>query len=396
MNMLFKQLFLLAEDAMSIWQLQEEQFCFLDANEKAKKEKEATPHNIWQEWFSENEIQRLEALGKKALIIQERLQLNSSQTQFTVIPLSSDTIAISEKKETSLFPFFTSSSELMMKLSEEQMILDHSPSYETLTGFSREDLNGKSLAEFIHQDDLKKVHKAFKKAWKNKTPIIEEWRMWSINDTYLSVETSFSPMFDEQHEVISILLVGRDISKRKEQEEKLYHLAFHDPLTELPNRRLFNEQLKQTIYHYERKKLPFAIFLLDCDHFKNINDTYGHDIGDEIIKGFAQRVKSLIRKSDILSRFGGDEFALLLPEVRSKEDVQQIAKRIIEKIQEPWIFDDHIVETTTSVGVFFVDEHTPDVSFENALKNADIALYEAKNNGKNHFQLFEVHRTANE
>lgn len=391
-RLFYKQLFLLSQDKITIWQQQDQSFHLIEANEQAKRNEKYQ----YIRPLSQKEEPLLFSLADEAIKKQQQLQHTAYLTEFTFLPLSSDTLAIIEKQEEPFFPSLTSSSETMMEVSLEHIVTKHSPSYETITGFSKEDLNGKSLFEFVHKEDVKKVHHALTKTKKTKTPVMIQWRLWNIQDTYIWVETSLSPLLNELGEINSFLLIGRDVTKKKENEDKLYHLAFHDPLTELPNRRLFTEQLKQSVYQFERKKVPFAVFLLDCDHFKQINDTYGHDVGDAVIKGFAHRVKGLIRKSDILSRFGGDEFSLLLPAVGSKEDVEAIAYRIIEKIQEPWVFEDVVIHTTTSVGVFYADEKTSNLTIDRAIKNADVALYQAKNNGKNHFKLYENQRAAHD
>lgn len=177
-------------------------------------------------------------------------------------------------------------------------------------------------------------------------------------------------------------------------EEKLTHMAYHDTLTGLPNRRLFTDRLKQAIKEAERHKRKIAVMFMDMDKFKQVNDTLGHDVGDSLLKQFAERVKGCIREGDTLARQGGDEFTILLPEIQEEQDAVQIANRILSSFQEPWHIGEHIIHTTSSVGIAFYPKD--DTTGHELMKYADNALYEAKESGRNNYKTYSKYEFEND
>ncbi|RHW37694.1 GGDEF domain-containing protein [Lysinibacillus yapensis] len=162
-------------------------------------------------------------------------------------------------------------------------------------------------------------------------------------------------------------------------------MAYHDALTDLPNRRLFKERLSQAIKEAESEHRMMAVMYLDMDKFKHINDTLGHDVGDELLMQFGKRVKRNLRQSDILARQGGDEFTILLPYIEHKQEAIQVAERILHSLQEPWQIGNHTFHTTSSIGLAFYSENG--LTRNQLMKSADAALYEAKSNGRNNVKL---------
>lgn len=182
-----------------------------------------------------------------------------------------------------------------------------------------------------------------------------------------------------------------DISERKRAEERIAHLAHYDPLTNLPNRRLFRDHLeKQLSWVHRGSKL--AVLYLDLDHFKSINDTLGHPVGDELLTAVASRLRGCVRDVDIVARLGGDEFAIIQTAVEQSSDVIHLAARIHAAIREPFDFGGHHVVTDTSIGIAMApaDGTEPD----RLLKNADLALYGAKANGRGTYHFFEPEMDA--
>src|SRR3989339_420931 len=147
------------------------------------------------------------------------------------------------------------------------------------------------------------------------------------------VEVHGFPIFDELGEVIEMVEYSFDITKRKQAEQKLAHLATHDALTDLPNRALFNIRLRLEIEHAIRDKNQLAVMLLDLDGFKEINDTLGHDAGDEVLRAVARRLEAILRESDTVARLGGDEFLALVPTISSFEDAAITADKIIKTLE---------------------------------------------------------------
>ena len=179
----------------------------------------------------------------------------------------------------------------------------------------------------------------------------------------------------------------RNISERKEGEKAIYQLAFHDSLTNLPNRRSFINQLRSEIMDRKFTRSKLSVFFIDLDHFKSINDQWGHDAGDLVLREAAKRIQSVIRPTDIVARFGGDEFVVMLKDVQDEEDAITIAKRILTQFQNPINKSGQEYTTTCSIGVSHYPNHGE--SPEDLIKNADTALYYVKERGKNDFRVFD-------
>jgi diguanylate cyclase (GGDEF)-like protein/PAS domain S-box-containing protein len=184
-------------------------------------------------------------------------------------------------------------------------------------------------------------------------------------------------------------LLQNEIGERKKMQEKMTHLAYHDHLTGLPNRSLFVDRLEQAIFQAQRLGKNVGIFFIDLDEFKVINDTMGHDLGDELLKKVSNRLRDSIRKSDTVCRIGGDEFIILVQNLENPDDTIIIAKKIIESFRIPFYLNKNQVRITVSVGVSIYPKDGNDVN--TIIKNADIAMYKAKENGKNQFILYSNH-----
>lgn len=167
----------------------------------------------------------------------------------------------------------------------------------------------------------------------------------------------------------------------KIEAEKFSHVAYHDALTMLPNRRYFDQHIVTTLEHAKKYNEQFAVFYLDLDGFKNVNDDYGHDVGDEVLKNVAKSLKSILRDSDFLARLGGDEFAIIVHANASQIELERLTKRIIEKISEPILVSFLTCELGVSIGVACYPNNETDV--EKLMYIADNAMYQAKRTGKN-------------
>ncbi|MDI9246096.1 EAL domain-containing protein [Marinobacter sp. CHS3-4] len=179
---------------------------------------------------------------------------------------------------------------------------------------------------------------------------------------------------------------ARDVTERKEAEAFINFQAYHDLLTRLPNRALFKDRLDLAITHARRNDQKLAVMFLDLDRFKVINDTLGHAMGDRLLQAVTHRLEKCLRKGDTLSRFGGDEFTLLLPSITSHEDARQISKKLIEALREPFQLGSHEVFVGVSIGIATY----PDAgeSMDQLIQNADIAMYHVKAKGKDGYRFF--------
>jgi len=206
------------------------------------------------------------------------------------------------------------------------------------------------------------------------------------------VELAASPLLDECNNCVGIIESARDVTSyiklTRELEEKsklLKYEATHDYLTGLPNRALFMDRLGQSIKDADRHKSSLALFFMDLDHFKQINDTLGHAMGDAVLKAVCKKFQSCTRASDVLSRLGGDEFTVILKDVKGEKDISTIAQKFIDAFDKPLIVDGHSLKLSVSIGVSIYEYHTE--SLEKLLQKADTAMYDAKEHGKSNFQF---------
>jgi len=185
-----------------------------------------------------------------------------------------------------------------------------------------------------------------------------------------------------------LVCVVRDITERTYAEEQIKHLAYHDALTGLPNRLLFKDRLTVAISHAQRDRAKLAVLFLDLDRFKVINDSLGHNIGDQLLQAVSARIQSCVRESDTVARLGGDEFTVLLPHLPHAEDAALVAQKIIDAVRYPFQIEGREFFMTTSVGISLY----PDDGFdaEALIKNADTAMYQAKEQGRDNYQLFNA------
>lgn len=179
---------------------------------------------------------------------------------------------------------------------------------------------------------------------------------------------------------------ARDVTERKEAEAFINFQAYHDLLTRLPNRALFKDRLELAVTHAGRANQELAVMFLDLDRFKIINDTLGHAMGDRLLQAVTQRLESCLRKGDTLSRFGGDEFTLLLPSIHGKEDASQIARKLINTLKAPFQLGEHEVFVGVSIGIAIYPEAGS--SMDQLIQNADIAMYHVKARGKDSYRFF--------
>lgn len=202
-------------------------------------------------------------------------------------------------------------------------------------------------------------------------------------------EKTIAPLHDEKGDVTHFVSTGKDIT-----ESKITRLAFYDPLTGLVNRVLFLDRLEHEISHARRANQTIAVMFLDLDGFKAVNDELGHEAGDQLLVEFARRVSALMRRSDTFARIGGDEFAVLLKEIKHESDAEDVANKILQTMESEWRVDGKQVSIGVSIGISFYPSE--DVDSNGLLKQADQAMYQAKQGGRNRYSVYdpEAERTS--
>ena len=257
---------------------------------------------------------------------------------------------------------------------------------EEIVGYRKEELLGKTFLklQLLDPKDITRASKLLALNRLAKATGPDEFVLKRKDSTQVTVEINTAVIAMNGTKVV--LGMVQDITERKEAEAKITKIAYHDALTGLPNRVLFVDRLKVAIAHAQRTKKRLAVMLLDLDQFKDVNDTHGHNVGDQLLHTVGKRLTGLLRKSDTVSRMGGDEFFLLLPELTEVQDVTAIAQKIMEAFQEPFVIDGHKLNITTSIGIALYPDDGKKVDI--LLINADIAMYHAKENGRNNYQRY--------
>lgn len=256
-------------------------------------------------------------------------------------------------------------------------------------------LNGVDYFARIHDSDRGRVMDAWDRIAERANSFVRlEFRMQTLNQAPVWLYTVVQAIHDPSNQLLSFVGSSLDISERKKAETQVERLAYYDSLTNLPNRRLLLDRLGRTLTAVTRDKQFGAVFYLDLDHFKTLNDSMGHSVGDQLLKQVAQRIRSTLRAEDTVARFGGDEFLVLSGQLeQNQHDAVRNARLLGEKIRlildQPYQLGDYEYQATPSIGVTLFSHANADV--EAIIKQADTAMYRAKSAGRNQVCFFESH-----
>ncbi|HTS38315.1 MAG TPA: EAL domain-containing protein [Candidatus Solibacter sp.] len=279
--------------------------------------------------------------------------------------------------------------------------LYNSPAYKRILGYSAAELGETSAFEQIHPDDKFKVLDAAREARETGVGKRLEYRIKHKDGRWLILESIASTVRDDKGNVVKLVIVNRDITERKRAEEQLEHNLFHDPLTGLPNRRLFLDRLQHAYVRSRRDEgHQYALLLANIDHFKVFNDSMGAVAGDHVLAEIARAIGKCLRQDDtlarregggtselLLSRLGGDEFSIILDEIREPSDAMRVAKRLQAAVAEPFFIDTREIRASACVGIALstpAHERPEDV-----LKDADVALRRAKAMGASRCEVYD-------
>jgi diguanylate cyclase (GGDEF)-like protein/PAS domain S-box-containing protein len=254
-----------------------------------------------------------------------------------------------------------------------------------LTGYAREELGSMNLWDMVHPDYKDLIRgRGLARLRGDEAPTGYQFKIVRKDGEERWVD--FSAAVIDVGGRPAVLGTAFDITKRKEAEEQIKNLAYHDALTGLPNRLLFNDRLSVAVAQAHRQGYRLAIFFLDVDRFKVINDSLGHSLGDRLLQGVARRLQSSVREGDTVARLGGDEFILLLPALNRTEDVAKVAEKILDSLKLPFRLEGRELYVTASMGISLYPDDGGDA--ETLIKNADTAMYRAKEQGRDNYQLY--------
>ncbi len=266
-----------------------------------------------------------------------------------------------------------------------------------LTGCPKEELLGVNYKQFLNEETSKEVFQAFNKVYSTGEPAKGfNWQIVGQNGFERYIEASVSLKKDLSGKLTGFRGIIHDITERKRIEQQINYMATHDVLTGLPNRLMFSQLLNHAIRSAQRHKRQLAVFFIDLDRFKSINDSLGHEAGDRLLKEIAKRFKKSLRSVDVVSRLGGDEFVILIEEVNELSQIANIAHKLLTATIKPMVLTGEECRITASIGISMYPKDGTDE--QSLMKNADMAMYFAKEEGKNNYQFYskDIQSQSNE
>ncbi|MGD0167025.1 MAG: EAL domain-containing protein [Gaiellaceae bacterium] len=291
------------------------------------------------------------------------------------------------QNETRFRSLVANSSDLITVLDAEGVVTYQSPSIERVLGYKVEEVEGKRFDWILSLEDRSRLEQVIEDADTGERHTME-FTLTHRDGRALKFEVQHTNLLDDEH-VRGIVLNGRDVSERKAFEDQLAHEAFHDTLTNLANRALFTDRVDHALKRAQRGFPDIALLFIDLDDFKTINDSLGHAAGDLVLQEIARRLQIVVRPTDTVARFGGDEFAVLLEGVVDSAYAADAAGRVLQALQIPMEIDSTKVFPRASVGICLVDRKASAPEAAELLRNADVAMYRAKHDNKGSYRVFE-------
>jgi diguanylate cyclase (GGDEF)-like protein/PAS domain S-box-containing protein len=298
----------------------------------------------------------------------------------------------SDGKQSMASVVFNNIGEGIFVTDKEHTIISVNEAFTALTGFTQDEVHGKK-ADFLHTDksnakiDYQSADFARDaNCWQG-----EVWRRHK-NNTEFPSWTTVSKVKDASGQIAHYVHVFMDITHFKQAQDHLGFLAYHDSLTQLPNRLLLMDRIDHSLQNAFREGSQAAVLFLDLDRFKGINDTYGHEVGDGLLRETAKRITNLVRKEDTVSRYAGDEFVVFMENIPDAKSPAKLAKKLIDTFNAPVYIKGYRLKISTSVGISLFPQDGKDT--ETLIKNADAAMYRAKREGRNNFQYYSMELTS--
>ena len=262
-----------------------------------------------------------------------------------------------------------------------------SSSVERVLGYRPEEVIGTNISRYLHPEESEWMQDGFVREHAEPGSVSKpvELRMRCSDDSWCPLEAVSIDLLDNPN-IKGIVVYLSDATEHKALRDALAHRAFHDPLTGLPNRALFVDRLEHALAHASRHRQPVTVLFLDVDDLKAVNDSFGHEVGDELLISVSSRLRACVRPGDTVARLSGDEFAILLEDATRLADATRVVERIVETWQAPVVVSGHTLFVTASVGIATSDFGQDRA--EELLRRADLAMYRAKEKGKTRYELF--------
>jgi diguanylate cyclase (GGDEF)-like protein/PAS domain S-box-containing protein len=260
--------------------------------------------------------------------------------------------------------------------------------FERVSGYQRAEAIGQTPLSLLMSDRSEEPH------YRAVQSAIASGKVWHgtltgrrKDGSVYQQEATISPVRNAEGEITHYVAVKRDITERLQHQARIWHLAHHDALTDLPNRVLFQDRLQQAVAHARRTGLLLAVLFIDLDNFKDVNDSLGHEFGDHLLKAVTARLRNCTRESDTVARLGGDEFAVIQTDLDRSEFAGKLAEKILERLSAPFSLEDQEIHISASIGVTIcpLDQDDP----HQIVKNADMAMYRAKNTGRANYKFYK-------
>ena len=271
--------------------------------------------------------------------------------------------------------------DVIILLNDKQEYLYISPSSKEIFEYDNQQIGKQHSFLNIHPDDVQFLEDHFHRAIKDKKSYKVELKAKHLKKGWIWTELNCTPVFEKNGKFKYMLIIARDISLQKENVDQLEYFAFHDSLTGLPNRRFFTNRLQEILEQEEKTGKGFAVILIDIDDFKQINDNFGHETGDDVIQEFGKRLSRALAPEDFVARLGGDEFIALIDNVHVEGQILGKVENIRQAFTIPWSIHEHVLNISASIGIAlsFINGTTTSSVF----READKAMYDAKKAGKN-------------
>ncbi|KAA0548168.1 diguanylate cyclase [Bacillus sp. BGMRC 2118] len=329
--------------------------------------------------------------GTFILFLQEDHKLTSYEDSIIQYFFNLVKLAFERKQETLYKEVYhlveNNISDLITVIDLQGTILFASASHEQILGYHPNELSGRKVRDFLHPHDQEWIHHFLDEISKSETTILRECRLFKKNRNEIIVESKGVLVKDENDSMSKIVLVSRDITVRKEAEATIKFMAYHDPLTGIPNRRKLKDKLEKQIRESKRNQTSFSILFVDLDNFKMINDEYGHEMGDDLLIKVTERMTNFLPNTCFLARWGGDEFTIIIPE-SDDEYPHIIATNLLEEMSGPFIIEGKVITITPSIGISVFPRDGEDV--KTLFEKADKAMYWAKDKGKNNVITYHI------